>query len=275
VGIGVSKPLSLAVVIPTLNSAQTLGRCLTSIANQSRPVSEVIVVDDVKSVDQTRELVEEAGARLIVADANMAESRNVGFRSSSSDLLLSIDSDMVLSTHLAEEVVSALADKGVDALTIKEIGIGSGYWARARAIDKAAVEALGDGRAIRAFTRRLYEQVGGFDSAMPSWDDWDFTRKALRAGAHILHLEAPIWHDEGRLTLRRAVSKKYEYGRAARSFAKRYGARSVVAPVAHRVLVGIRDGWRTDPLAVPGFILLKALDVAAGALGALGTFRQA
>jgi glycosyltransferase involved in cell wall biosynthesis len=266
---------ALAVVIPTFNSARSLRACLASLQQQTTHPAEVVVVDDELTTDETREIALGMGADLILSPANMAESRNVGCRSIKSPLILSIDSDMVLSRQLIEKVLSTFRDERVDALTIREYGGGVGYWAKCRALDKAVVETTGRGRALRAFRRDLFERLGGFDPTLPGWDDWDFTLRAQKAGARLTHLaSASLEHDEGHLSLRAAASRKYVYGRCMRSFLRKHGPRPTFVDLPIRVMQGLTVGLREDPAAVPGFVFLKATDAAAILLGQAARLRR-
>jgi GT2 family glycosyltransferase len=197
----------------------------------------------------------------------MAESRNVGTRDTSSDLVLSVDSDMRLEDGLIAELVRAFDRAPIDAMTIQEAATGVGYWARARNIDKKSVEATGYGQSIRAFRRSLFDLVGGYDPSLEAGEDTDFHRRAMVAGARLAHIHAPrIFHEEGRLTLGSVIKKKRKYGRSLRAFELKHG---MVLKKGYllRVAVGIQIGIREDPLVAPGFAVLKAADALAGLLG--------
>ena len=268
--------MSTAIIIPTLNSGRTLGACLNSIARQTMPPGEVIVVDDVATSDNTRAIVEAFGATLIVSPGKAAESRNIGIRRSRASLLVSIDADMQLSAWLVE-LATELLTTTASACSVKEIGAGQGYWARARALDKAAVERTGRGRAVRAFTREAFEELGGFDVSLTAWEDWDFTLRLAAGHWRVEHLDAAwIVHDEGRLTLREAARRKREYGRTLRSFESKHGRRRVVDTWPARIRAGVALGAREAPHVVPGFLGLKLVDATAGLIGRLSpTWRRA
>jgi glycosyltransferase involved in cell wall biosynthesis len=257
----------LAVVIPTYNSASTIQTCLESVLSQAYAPKEVVVVDDIRTSDSTREIAREMGASLMISDAAMAASRNVGFKATTSEYLLSIDSDMALRPRLLENVVAAF-EKGVDALTIKEISTGFGYWTRARKIDKMAVELTGFGMSLRAFTRSVFESVGGYDESLEAGEDLDFHRRVIEAGARLDHITVSfIEHHEGEVRLIGAARKKYKYGLTVPAFAAKHGGKALRGGFGRRLRVGCAYGWRHDRGAVPGFLLLKVSEAGAGAMG--------
>ena len=86
---------SIAVVIPTHNSVETIDRALESVSAQSLRPSEVIVVDD-GSADSTVEHVERHGSqpRLLHSTCgNGAGTRNIGIRAADAEWIAFLDSD--------------------------------------------------------------------------------------------------------------------------------------------------------------------------------------
>ena len=79
--------MQLSVVIPTYNRIETLPRALASVAAQSRPVDEVIVVDD-GSTDGTAEVVRRSFPSVkLLSQVNrgVSAARNVGIAASSGE----------------------------------------------------------------------------------------------------------------------------------------------------------------------------------------------
>ena len=105
----------MAVVIPTRNRPDLLGRCLESLACQTLPkgVSEILVCDDGSSEDLAT-LVKTfcsslPGIRLIKQQPKgPAAARNMGFRSSDADIFVCVDSDVVCADGFVENLVGAL-----------------------------------------------------------------------------------------------------------------------------------------------------------------------
>lgn len=259
----------LTVVVPTYNSGRTIGRCLASISRQTLIAKSVVVVDDVRTSDETRAIVESYGAQLIVSPAGMSESRNMGFAATDTPFLFSVDSDMVLSPKLIDALMDAF-DRGAQALSIKEFGVGRGYWARGRVIDKAAVEATGHGVSLRAFSRSIFDRLGGYDDELEAGEDLDLHRRIVAAGITVEHISsAPIKHDEGNLRLMEVVRKKYRYGTSMPRFESKHGSGVLTHGWPSRLMSGIRIGAGRDPLAVPAFLILKFVEAGAGSCGRL------
>ncbi|GAB2500286.1 Undecaprenyl-phosphate 4-deoxy-4-formamido-L-arabinose transferase [Corynebacterium atrinae] len=88
-------PRSISIVIPCLNDAELLPRCLDSLAEQSVPAEEIIVVDN-GSTDDSAAVARAAGARVIPEfRRGITWATRAGFDAASGDILVRIDADVV------------------------------------------------------------------------------------------------------------------------------------------------------------------------------------
>jgi glycosyltransferase involved in cell wall biosynthesis len=87
--------LSISAVIPTYNRAALVRRAIDSVLAQTRPIDEIIVVDDGSS-DKTREVVTAYGAAvryICQENRGIAGARNRGIRESRFDWVAFLDDD--------------------------------------------------------------------------------------------------------------------------------------------------------------------------------------
>lgn len=99
----------ISVVIPCYNSARFLDEALRSVHEQTRPVDEIIVVDDA-STDESAAIARAAQVTCISLDRNRGPgaARNRGISSSTGDLIAFLDADDYwMPTHI-EEVAGLL-----------------------------------------------------------------------------------------------------------------------------------------------------------------------
>lgn len=102
----------VTVVVDNYNYARFLPRAIESALAQTRPGTEVVVVDD-GSTDGSVEVIRRYGARVIPVlqerNRGQAAALNEGFRRASGDLVIFLDADDYLYPHAAARVAEAWA----------------------------------------------------------------------------------------------------------------------------------------------------------------------
>src|SRR5437660_9457805 len=96
--------LRVSVIMPCHNAGPWIGDALRSVAAQSLPAHEILVIDD-RSSDDSVAQIERSGVpvKLLRSDAgNAAATRNVGIEAATGDWLALLDADDVwYPNHLA------------------------------------------------------------------------------------------------------------------------------------------------------------------------------
>lgn len=103
-------PSSICALIPTYNRAAFLKECIDSILAQSRPLQEIIVVND-GSTDDTASLVASYGSRVALinkGNGGKASALNLGLRQCRSDYVWICDDDDIAAPDGLEHLASAL-----------------------------------------------------------------------------------------------------------------------------------------------------------------------
>jgi glycosyltransferase involved in cell wall biosynthesis len=246
--------IEVTVVVPTRNSAATLGACLKSVREQSHRCSLVVV--DNHSTDGTAEIAQGLADLVIVAGPERSVQRNRGAAEIPADVFGFVDSDMVLEPEVvaqAAEVVSA----GAGAVVVPEYTVGTGYWARVREFERSFYTENPGVEAARFFSRHVFEEVGGYDPDLTSSEDWDITIRA-RGLAPVGRTSARVAHHEGRVKYLAACARKGRYAGGLRLFARKHGVRGL-GSVADRSY--LRRPWQliaSHPELGAGVIALKS-----------------
>lgn len=162
---------SVSVVIAAFNEGANLPRLLNSLAHQTQPIAEIIVVDD-GSTDSTAADAARFGARLLCqAHIGPARARNAGVRACSGEIVVFIDGDMTASRTYVEALVRPIELGAVGSFT-KEIYLGNpgNPWAHAYALirgqstPRLLPEDFPDRwDNFRAVRRDAFLAVGGYD----------------------------------------------------------------------------------------------------------------
>jgi len=86
--------MRVAVVIPCYNGARHLKAAIESVQSQERPPEEILVIDD-GSTDNTAQVAQDAGARVITSAENRGSAcaRNLGIANTSAELVAFLDGD--------------------------------------------------------------------------------------------------------------------------------------------------------------------------------------
>lgn len=108
-----SIPPEVTVIVPAYNEEKYIGICLDSLAEQTHPAYEVVVVDD-GSVDRTVDIVKgfvERDGRFCLMRQNHqgpGEARNLAARHAQGDILLFCDADMTFAPDYIDKLIAPI-----------------------------------------------------------------------------------------------------------------------------------------------------------------------
>ena len=228
---------TVCAIVPTYNRAHLIGECLDSLLCQTRPLSEIIVVDD-GSTDTTRATLDRYAARVRILrqpNSGKAAALNRALSEASSDYVWICDDDDVAEPYACAELAGALdADPAAafaygrfrrfrDTHDAREI-LPMSYWPQQH--EAALFLALLERCFIFQFSsmvrRSLYAEVGLFDPTMLRSQDYEMCLRMARRhrGAYVAKdLFLQRQHDgarganSDRFTVDASASKWVEYDR--------------------------------------------------------------
>jgi uncharacterized protein len=178
---GSDLPLSISVIIPTLNEASKLPRTLESLGQHEN--TEITVVDG-GSDDRSREVARHFGAVVLESRRGRALQMNHGASVSSGDVFLFLHADTFLPEAWTETIREALADPGV-------CGGAFSFMVERNSFGLRMIERLANFRARRfslpygdqgIFVRScVFKEMGGFPD-LPIMEDFEFMRLLRKRG---------------------------------------------------------------------------------------------
>jgi len=183
------KQLSVSVIIPAFNEADTIGLCLESLRNQTDLPLEILVVDD-GSTDETGSLVKQFAknyhrVRLLVQPhQGPALSRNLAAKQAKGAVLVFVDADMEFSPDFLVTLTQPIfSDKARGTWSGEEwVRNWDNVWARCWNFNANRRSLMmigsdkGQKRVFRAVLRSEFLRVSGFDS-IGYTDDWTLVNK--------------------------------------------------------------------------------------------------
>jgi len=252
---------TVSFVVPTRNSARTIAACVLSLSTQTYPDVEVVVVDN-ESTDGTAERATSAGAdRVVIAGPERCAQRNRGARESTGEIVVFIDSDMVMEPNLAAQIVEQFElHPELGALIIPEHSFGEGFWTKCRVLEKSLYVGNESVEAARAFRREVFDSVGGWNEDLTAAEDWDLDDRIRATGTNVGRVAAFIWHDEGKLRLRGTFGKKRYYGQWIAAYLDSHddGSRRI----RRSGLLDKKGDLLRHPVLTTGMVTLKSVEAA-------------
>lgn len=188
------KVSTISVVIPVRNRASLIVRALESVAAQTYPAAEIIVVDDA-STDETVEVVNRLAATIgnlqvlsLKDNVGAGEARNIGVRAAKGELIAFLDSDdRWYPEKLAMQVKVFDADAGVVAAFCGiDINDGEQSVFYTPPLDGARHH-LFFGNVFRTMSAAVVAKaallrIGGIDPTLASCQDWDLFIRLSEVG---------------------------------------------------------------------------------------------
>lgn len=271
----------VSVVIPTKNSVMFLEMTLESLASQTYPDIEILVIDG-GSVDGTQEVAIKYGAKVLdfqppVPDRKFdaPHRRNFGARQSKGNYIYYVDADMRLEDRVIAESVS-LCRNGHAAVIVPERSYGVGIWARAKRLERDCY--LGDDtvEAPRFLIADIWRSIGGLDESLGGGgDDWDLHEEIKTRGLNVGRTQALVWHNEGELTLRQLATKRFRYGRDSIHYLRKRPRAGLISyfPIRKAYLKHWRD-FAQDISTTLAFIIMRSTEYGAGFAGMVAEFKD-
>jgi len=190
----------VGIVIPAYNEEEDIGNLLDSLMKVNYPKKklEIIVIDD-GSTDKTPQIISKYPIKIIKGKHEGASvARNIGWKSTTSAIIIFLDADMRVNKNFLREVVKSFADKN----------IGGGYYIESFLNQKSLIAKLSYLRKILVYTKhpltlakitrkKVLKEVGGIKPRYGYYDDWELAKKIIERGYKIICVsKAKIWHKE-------------------------------------------------------------------------------
>jgi glycosyltransferase involved in cell wall biosynthesis len=216
---------SVSVIIPVYNGAIEVRRAIDSALGQLNCTAEVIVLND-GSQDDTASVLAEYGNRIRAINqqnCGLARTRNNGIAVATGEWVAFLDHDDYWEPEKLTLQLKAAERSGYDVVYTNAANFGEvARVADLRSEPKAMVEGdlleqlLLDNFIVVSsvmIRRSLMQEISGFDSSLPSVEDWDLWLKLSARGVNFAAVREPVTLYQWRAG---SMSKNYELMRTTR-----------------------------------------------------------
>lgn len=219
---------NISVVIPTHNREPYLSEAISSVAHQTAPPAELIIVDDLgrhETVDCIDSLRSSAPFPILYLRNSQRDgaptSRNIGAWAASSDYLAFLDDDDRWHSHFIDLLLRRLDGSTADFA----IAWCRKFWDDGVKDSMAMPENVNLDWALRenpgfsgqnfVIRREAFAQVGGFDPEAPMKHDWELLVRLLAGGYSYVVVDQRLVdiriHDGPRVSTRRGTEISREF----------------------------------------------------------------
>ncbi len=191
----------ISVIIPVFNGEKTLDRCLQALLSGSLTPDEIILVDD-QSADNTPEIARQYPLKYYRTERQSFSpaARNLGIKNARGDILIFLDSDVVVHENTVEKIRSAFIthpelaavfgsydDQPPEKNLVSQFRNLLHHYVHQHARKEASTFWTGCG-AVRA---QVFNEIGQFETGQDGMKDIEFGYRMKSAG-YTIHLRRDI-----------------------------------------------------------------------------------
>ena len=184
--------IKFSVIIPVLNSEETLDQCLGKILSVDfeKNKYEVIVVDN-GSIDNSIKIAEKHSVKVIVnKEVNISGARNFGASYASGQYYAFLDSDCLVDKHWLKEALHVFETMGASAtgsgyLTPQDFSWVEKAWLIESRLGPHETKFLPGGNFF--INADVFNHVGGFDESLNTGEDSDMAYRIAFSGYKIIN----------------------------------------------------------------------------------------
>lgn len=198
---------SISLIIPCFRDSATLGRAINSVLLQTRPVDEIIVVNDCSPETAEIKQVLSAFPQVVYVEntinMGLAASRNMGAQKASGSVLTFLDADDELHPRKIELQLKFVRENTAVTTQVRIIHPGtnaSGFdfnntFPRVKVVKRVARMLLGNrltGASMMIYAEH-FRKLNGYDVRLKSCEDYDLWLRLLEGGGQVVKLMQPLY----------------------------------------------------------------------------------
>lgn len=258
----------VSIIIATYNEIRNIEALLISCKSHTYPNMEIVVVDSDRTTDDTATIARKYTSTVYTYGNERSVQRNYGVAKAQGKYVLILDADMIMGKNVVSACVKILeSNKNIGAVVIPEKSFGESYWARCKALERNCYMGDPNIEAPRFFRKNNFTKASGYNTKMVSGEDWDLHERIKKLGK-IGRIDEFIYHNEGKLSLLGDLKKKIYYSQKSDDYIQN-NVSNVKQVLNFIFRPAYFRNWKmliSDPVHLPGFIIMKALEFVVGAV---------
>ena len=169
----------VSVIVPYYNQPQYVRETIQSVKASTYLNIEIVVVNDGSSTEEANRVFENLDGiiKLRKTNGGLSSARNAGISASNGDFCLPLDADDTIHPEYIERAVTALLNNEKLAYVschAQNFGELDGAYIPIGYVPELMMFMNTDGKCANLYRRQVFEQCGGYDEIMTSYEDWDF-----------------------------------------------------------------------------------------------------
>lgn len=192
----------VSIVISYFNLHEFIDEAVASAVNQTYKNMEVIVMDDCSTVTKSVNKIEDLKSKYPSVKF-FRNSKNLGSSGTYNKAIKMAKGKYISCLDGDDKLDPTYLEKVMECFTVPKIGFATS-WIRVFGLrseiiktpsyDVAKILAMDTIASASVFSKKVWEEVGGFDPEMKSYRDWDFWLNLVEKGYRWSTVEMPLIH---------------------------------------------------------------------------------
>lgn len=223
---------TVSVIILTLNAENEIKALLQRIIEQSYPINDIVVVDsssEDKTLDICREFRDIRIIQIEKKDFDHGRTRDMALRTCNSDIVVFLTQDAYpINCDLIENLIRPFSDIAVAVATARQIPKNNA-WPMEKLIrefnypgvssikskediNRLGIKAFFSSDVCAAYSREIYEMLGGFEYPLKTNEDMFYAAKAIAHGYKTAYVADAIVAHSHNFSLKAQYKRNYLQG---------------------------------------------------------------
>jgi len=178
--VSVTKPLPLvSVVIPYYNQPDHLQETVESVQNSDYENIEIIVVNDGSSTESANKCFEKLSnvTKILKTNGGLSSARNAGISVANGEFIIPLDADDLIEPTYISKGVETLVNNpelGYVSCHARNFGEFDNSYVPLGYVPELMLFINTHGKCSNLYRKEVFDQCGGYDEMMTSYEDWDF-----------------------------------------------------------------------------------------------------